>query len=76
MQTLQISLPDPVVKRLREWAEREGRPVGEVVRLAVECGLKEASASRKLAQVSQKLPTFHGGEIQVSSEDLKTILHE
>jgi len=73
MQKMQILFPDPVMVRLRSVAAEEDRPVSELIRRAVErfLELKPPAKSHK-----PPLPTFKGGHILVSSENLKKVIYE
>lgn len=68
MQKIQILFPNPLMGRVRGVAAEEDRPVSEIIRRAVEKFL-EMKPSK--AAKSPKLPTFRGGEILVSAENLK-----
>ena len=41
MQKLQILFPEPVLRRLRELARKEDRPVSEIVRKAVDAWIEK-----------------------------------
>lgn len=68
MQKIQILFPDPMMRRLREVAAAEDRPVSEVVRRAVEQALRQKTTQPRR---SARFPTFHGGRTLVSAGDLK-----
>jgi metal-responsive CopG/Arc/MetJ family transcriptional regulator len=68
MQKIQILFPDPMMRKLREAAEAEDRPVSEVVRRAVEHALRQKARRPRPAK---QFPTFHGGQIQVSADAMK-----
>ena len=74
MQKLQILFPDPMMKRLREVAEREDRPLSEVVRTAVERFLASKPGSGRRRAGS--LPAFRGGPMKVSAGELKEVLYD
>ena len=59
--------------RLRAVAAEEDRPVSEVIRRAVERFLE--MRTKKPTQHRQ-LPTFRGGKILVSAENLKEALYD
>ncbi len=69
MEKIQILFPEPQMRRLRELAEREDRPISEIVRRATEAWLDRAPAGRARGPAS--LPTFRGGAIGVASEGLR-----
>ena len=68
MQKIQILFPNPLMGRVRAVAAEEDRPVSEIIRRAVEKFL-EMKPSR--LPKNPALPTFRGGEILVSAENLK-----
>ena len=72
MQKMQILFPDPLMGRLRTVAAEEDRPVSEVIRRAVEKFLEMKSEKSRPAR---GLPTFRGGKILVSAENLKEVLY-
>ena len=74
MQKIQILFPDPLMKRLREVAELEDRPVSEVVRRAVERFLISKPGVRKTR--AKGFPTFSGGAMKVAAENLKEVLYQ
>ena len=68
MQKIQILFPDPVMRKLREFAATEDRPVSEIVRRAVDRLLDQ----RPLPAASKnKFPTFHGGGVRISAGAMK-----
>ena len=73
MQKMQVLFPNPMMARLREVAEREDRPVSELIRRAVERFLEMKPQNPHQAM---DLPTFKGGEILVSAGDLKQVIYE
>ena len=73
MQKLQILFPNPVMARLRAVAEAEDRPVSELIRRAVERFLDLKPPTRVQKPL---IPTFKGGQILVSAEDLKKAIYE
>lgn len=74
MEKIQILFPEPQMRRLRELAAREDRPISEIVRRATEAWLDRAPAGR--AQGPASLPTFHGGAIGVNAEDLREAAYD
>jgi hypothetical protein len=73
MQKMQILFPEPLMAKIRCLAQEEDRPVSEVIRRAVETFLEMKPAKPKQAR---QLPTFRGGEILVSAENLKENLYD
>ena len=73
MQKIQILFPDPVMKRLRDVARRQDRPVSELVRRAVDRLLEQVPAVQP--QQPARFPTFHGGGVLVEAGRLKDVLH-
>lgn len=73
MQKIQILFPDPVMEQLRAAARRQDRPVSELVRRAVDRMLEQSPVSPPVEP--PRFPTFHGGGVQVSAEELKDMLH-
>ena len=72
MQKIQILFPNPLMGRVRAVAAEEDRPVSEIIRRAVERFLE--MKPNKPSQ-NRQLPTFRGGEILVSAENLKDVLY-
>ena len=72
MQKIQILFPSPLFGRVRSIASEEDRPVSEVIRRAVEMFL-EMRPEKPIQH--RQLPTFRGGEILVSAENLKEALY-
>lgn len=62
-----------MMAKLKEVGEEEDRPVSELIRRAVERFL-EMKSSRPKKKV--EIPTFRGGEILVSTTDLKQAIYE
>ncbi len=73
MQKIQILFPDPVMKRLRDVARQQDRPVSELVRRAVDRFLEQVPAVQP--QQPARFPTFHGGGVLVEAGRLKDVLH-
>lgn len=72
MQKMQILFPEPLLRKIRNLAEHEDRPVSEVIRRAVEKFLEMNPLQPRAAR---SLPTYHGGEILVSAGDLKASVY-
>lgn len=66
MQKIQILFPEPQMRRLRELARREDRPISEVVRRATEAWL-DRCALTYVGSESRVIPTFHGGETLIAA---------
>jgi len=73
MQKMQILFPDPLMGRIREVAFEEDRPVSEIIRRAVE---KFLEMKPEKAHKTSQLPTFKGGRILVSAENLKDAIYD
>jgi len=73
MQKIQILFPNPLMGKLRAVAAEEDRPVSELIRRAVE---KFLEMKPEKPRHSRQLPTFHGGRILVSAENLKSVLYD
>jgi hypothetical protein len=72
MQKIQILFPEPVLRRLRELAKKEDRPVSEIVRKAVDAWIDKTEPHSQ-RHMAKRIPTFHGGRITVGVEDLREI---
>ena len=72
MQKIQILFPDPMMRKLKEFAAAEDRPISEIVRRAVERVLQQSPLPVARAG---KFPTFHGGGVRLSAEDMKQALY-
>jgi hypothetical protein len=73
MQKIQILFPNPLMGRVRSVAAEEDRPVSEVIRRAVE-RFVEMKPEKPIQ--NRQLPTFRGGQILVSAENLKDALYD
>ena len=75
MQKIQVLLPEPTLRDLREIAAAEDRPLSEVVRRAAEQMVRTYPAiRRKPSRVA--LRTFDGGAIQAEPRDLRALAYE
>jgi len=72
MQKIQILFPDPVMRKLKEFAATEDRPISEIVRRAVERVLQQSPLP---SGPGKKFPTFHGGGVRISAADMKQELY-
>ena len=68
MQKIQILFPDPVMRKLKEFAATEDRPISEIVRRAVERLLQQLPLT---GAPGKKFPTFHGGGVRISAAEMK-----
>jgi predicted DNA-binding protein len=75
MQKLQILFPEPQLRRLRELAKKEDRPISEIVRKAVDAWIEKTEPLNE-AQPKKRIPTFRGGRIKVRAEDMRDIAHK
>jgi hypothetical protein len=73
MQKIQILFPNPLIRRVKAVAAEEDRPVSEVIRRAVE---KFLEMKPEKPRQHRQLPTFRGGEILLSAEELKDAIYE
>jgi len=73
MQKIQILFPDPIMARLRRMARLQDRPVSEVIRRAVEESLARSPEPKG---APQRVPSFHGGKMLCSAEELREALYE
>jgi len=73
MQKLQILFPDPMMKRLREVADREDVPLSELVRRATALWLD------RLPRIETKVrpvPVVNAGRCLLDADAMKEALHE
>lgn len=75
MQKIQILFPDPLMRRVRELAKREDRPLSEVIRRAVERFAEQSPATGPSASNPPRLPTFQGGGILTEAAEMKQVLY-
>ena len=73
MQKIQILFPDPVMVRLRRLARLQDRPVSEIIRRAVEESLARSPEPKS---TQRRIPSFRGGNILCSAEDLRETLYQ
>jgi hypothetical protein len=75
MRKIQVLLPEPVLRDLREIATAEDRPLSEVVRRAAEHMVRTYPAvRRKPAPVPVR--TFDGGAVLAEAADLRALAYE
>jgi hypothetical protein len=72
MQKIQVLFPAPTLARLREFAEKEDRPVSELIRRAVDKLLESKSPP---PYRPPKLPTFAGGQVLLGPEKIKEAIY-
>lgn len=70
MQKIQVLLPEPVLKDLREIAAAEDRPLSEVVRRAAEQMLRTYPAVRR-RPVGVAVKTVDGGAVLADAAELR-----
>ena len=75
MQKLQILFPEPQLRRLREMAKKEDRPVSEIVRKAVDAWIEKKGPTTE-AQRKKRIPTFRGGRVRVRAEEMRDIAYK
>ena len=73
MQKIQVLFPDPIMTRLRRMARLQDRPVSELIRRAVEESL---ARSPELKGTERRIPSFRGGKILCSAEEIRETLYE
>jgi hypothetical protein len=72
MQKMQILFPDPMMRKLREFAATEDRPVSEIVRRAVERVLQQSPVP---STSGKKFPVFHGGGVLIPAKGMKQAIY-
>ncbi len=70
MQKIQVLFPEPQMRRLREAAAREDRPISELIRRATEAYLDRLPASDPGAE-PRDIPVFDGGETLIPPEQMR-----
>jgi hypothetical protein len=75
MQKIQILFPAPLMRRLRDAAAVEDRPISEVVRRATESWLDRRAAACD-ARGTLTVPTFHGGKVKTPAAALRALAWE
>ncbi len=75
MQKIQILFPDPLMRRVRELAELEDRPLSEVIRRAVERFAEQSPTAGRPESGPPKLPTFRGGRMLADAGEMKPLLY-
>jgi hypothetical protein len=72
MQKIQILFPDPMMRKLREFAAAEDRPISEIVRRAVERALQQSAVPKSPVP---EFPTFRGGGVRMSAAKMKQAIY-
>ncbi len=75
MKKMQILFPEPQLRRLREIAKREDKPVSEIIRRATEEFLDKLPPVTSNAE-DLDLPVFDGGRTLVPSERFRELAYE
>jgi hypothetical protein len=74
MRKLQILFPEPLLRRLREAASREDRPVSEIVRRAADAYLERLPTGGGKAR-ELHVPVFDGGRTLVGPEAFRELAY-
>jgi Arc/MetJ-type ribon-helix-helix transcriptional regulator len=69
MEKIQILFPEPQLRKLRVLAQKQDRPVSELVRSAVELWLSRTEPDEK--ETTGGPPVFHGGEILIPASEMR-----
>jgi hypothetical protein len=64
-----------MLRRLRELAKKEDRPVSEIIRKAVDAWIEKTEPPVDRQQ-KKRIPAFHGGRITARVENLRDIAHQ
>lgn len=75
MKKIQILFPDPLMRRLREIAALEDRPLSELIRRAVERFTEQTPYRENLNSAQRRLPTFKCGTMLASSSEMKEVIY-
>jgi len=74
MRKVQILFPDPQLRRLREAAKREDRPLSEIIRRAAESYL-DRLPTRPSEPRTLRVPVFDGGKTLAEVKDFRELAH-
>jgi len=74
VKKIQILFPEPQMKRLREAARREDRPLSEIVRRATEDYLRKLPVDAPSPDQAP-MPSFEGGRTLVGPEDFRELAY-
>ena len=74
MEKLQILFPEPQIRRLRSLAQRQDRPISELVRAAVDLWLSRTDTNAETVRESP--PVFHGGPILIPASEMREAAYE
>lgn len=69
MEKMQILFPEPQLKRLRDLARSQDRPVSELVRAAVDAWLARNEA--RVESVAEAPPTYCCGALLVEAGEIR-----
>ena len=69
MEKIQILFPEPQLRRLRSLAQRQDRPVSELVRSAVDLWLSRTEPLND--ELRESPPVFNGGPILISTSEMR-----
>jgi hypothetical protein len=75
MQKVQVLLPAPLLRDLREIASAEDRSLSEVLRRAAEQMVRTYPACRRPAS-GVGFRTVDGGELRVSAAEMRSLAYE
>jgi hypothetical protein len=74
MQKLQILFPEPQLRRLRQFAKSQDRPVSELVRLAVDSWLARQGAEEGV--VAEAPPVYRCGKVSADASGLRDAAYD
>jgi hypothetical protein len=74
MRKVQILFPEPQLRRLKEVARREDRPLSEIVRRATDAYLERLPIGGPTSHAPE-VPVFDGGDLLVGPEDLRELAY-
>jgi Ribbon-helix-helix protein, copG family len=74
MRKVQILFPEPQLRKLREVARREDRPLSEVIRRAADAYLEMLPVGRERPR-ELRIPVFDGGSVLVGPEKLRELAY-
>ncbi|MGJ3241621.1 MAG: ribbon-helix-helix protein, CopG family [Opitutales bacterium] len=74
MRKIQVLLPEPTLRDLREIAAAEDRPLSEVVRRAAEQLVRTYPAVRR-RPTETSVRTFDGGAVNTDPQDLRALAY-
>jgi hypothetical protein len=74
MRKLQILFPEPQLRRLRQYAKSQDRPVSELVRIAVDAWLTRQGAEETV--VAEAPPVYRCGKVNTDASDLRDAAYD